>query len=60
MEKEVQKTVCCLGGDADTVGDKSDNYLQNDRLVTTPSASLADPLLVEIIANAFFIIEFPL
>jgi hypothetical protein len=28
------------------------------RLVTTPSASLADPLLVEIIANAFFIIEF--
>jgi len=50
---------CLLpGGDADTVGDKSDNYLQMIRLVTTPSASLADPLLVEIIANAFFIIEF--
>jgi hypothetical protein len=29
------------------------------RLVTTPSASLAAPLLVEILTNTFFIIEFP-
>jgi len=50
---------CLLpGGDADTVGDKSDNYLQNDQAGNNTQGQFSGSASCRDTASTFFIIEF--